>query len=209
MATFTRPTDLNDRQAFYELGDKYEKAFVKKMRKKNYDVQINPDKETNKTAIDLLWDGKLVELKTRRTPFFKSGNYQIDPNHAVTINGKDIDNYAETPTLEVVFWVKWPAQTKYGVTVKAVNGVWFNSGDPAAGTNDIMTLTNSSPDPYQVFLGFNSSSAYTADVNFGNGYFGTTAVSSSESDDNGEGSFEYDVPAGFYALCTNNLGSES
>ena len=91
----------------------------------------------------------------------------------------------------------------------AVNGVWFNSGDPAAGTNDIMTLTNSSPDPYQVFLGFNSSSAYTADVNFGNGYFGTTAVSSSESDDNGEGSFEYDVPAGFYALCTNNLGSES
>ena len=127
MATFTRPTDLNDRQAFYELGDKYEKAFVKKMRKKNYDVQINPDKETNKTAIDLLWDGKLVELKTRRTPFFKSGNYQIDPNHAVTINGKDIDNYAETPTLEVVFWVKWPAQTKYGVTVKAVNGVWFTT----------------------------------------------------------------------------------
>jgi len=87
----------------------------------------------------------------------------------------------------------------------AVNGVWFNSGDPAAGTNDIMTLTNSSPDPYQVFLGFNSSSSYTADVNFGNGYFGTTAVSSTNADDAGIGSFEYDVPTGYYALCTKNI----
>ena len=42
-------------------------------------------------------------------------------------------------------------------------------------------------------------------VNYGNGYFGTTAVSTSESDDAGQGSFEFDVRAGFYAICTKNI----
>ena len=38
--------------------------------------------------------------------------------------------------------------------------------------------------------------------NFGNPPF---AISSGNSDDNGYGNFEYDVPTGFYALCTKNL----
>jgi hypothetical protein len=42
--------------------------------------------------------------------------------------------------------------------------------------------------------------------NFGNGYFGTTAISSAGS--NGNGSlFEYDVPSGYYALNTKNLNT--
>ena len=49
----------------------------------------------------------------------------------------------------------------------------------------------------------------TYEVNFGNGYFGTTAVTSAEADGNGEGQFEYAPPTGYFALCTNNLGSES
>ena len=124
MATFTRPEDLEDRMAFYELGDKYERAFVKKMRRKKYNVQINPEKETNKTAIDLLWDGDLVELKTRRTPFFKAGGYKVNPDYAVTLNRKDIDTYSKMNDLEIVFWVKWSAQTRYGVAVNSINGIW-------------------------------------------------------------------------------------
>ena len=38
--------------------------------------------------------------------------------------------------------------------------------------------------------------------NYGNPAF---AISSSQADDNGYGNFEYDVPAGYYALCTKNL----
>ena len=45
----------------------------------------------------------------------------------------------------------------------------------------------------------------TIDINFGNGYFGTTAVASTNADDAGIGSFEYDVPAGYYAICTKNI----
>jgi hypothetical protein len=43
-------------------------------------------------------------------------------------------------------------------------------------------------------------------VNFGDGFFGTTAITSAGS--NGNGSlFEYDVPSGFYALNTKNLNT--
>jgi len=44
------------------------------------------------------------------------------------------------------------------------------------------------------------------DVNFGNGFFGTTAITSAGS--NGNGSlFEYDVPSGYYALNTKNINT--
>jgi hypothetical protein len=37
-------------------------------------------------------------------------------------------------------------------------------------------------------------------LNFGNGYFGTTAVSSAQNPDDGIGIFEYSVPTGYKAL---------
>ena len=41
--------------------------------------------------------------------------------------------------------------------------------------------------------------------NFGNGYFGTTAISSEGTNASGIGKFEYDVPAGYTALTTKGL----
>ena len=41
--------------------------------------------------------------------------------------------------------------------------------------------------------------------NFGNGYFGTTAVSSAGTNASGNGIFEYDVPTGYTALSTKGL----
>ena len=43
------------------------------------------------------------------------------------------------------------------------------------------------------------------DANFGNGYFGTTAISSEGTNASGIGKFEYDVPNGFTALSTKGL----
>ena len=86
-----------------------------------------------------------------------------------------------------------------------VNGSWDNSGDPAAGTN---------PMPYNTAMiagrtyTFASGPEYaTQSWNFGNGYFGTTAVSSANSDGDGIGLFEYAVPSGYYALCTKNINT--
>jgi hypothetical protein len=44
-----------------------------------------------------------------------------------------------------------------------------------------------------------------AEFNFGNGYFGTTQISSEGTNASNLGKFEYDVPAGYTALCTKGL----
>jgi len=41
--------------------------------------------------------------------------------------------------------------------------------------------------------------------NFGNGYFGSTAISSPYSDGAGLGKFQYQPPTGYYSLCTKNI----
>ena len=46
-----------------------------------------------------------------------------------------------------------------------------------------------------------------AEFNFGNGFFGTTAISSEGTNTSGNGKFEYDVPAGYTALCTKGLNA--
>ena len=48
----------------------------------------------------------------------------------------------------------------------------------------------------------NGSATATFEMNFGNPSF---AISSSNADANGYGTFEYSVPSGYYALCTKNL----
>ena len=45
-------------------------------------------------------------------------------------------------------------------------------------------------------------------VNYGNGYFGTTAVSSAQNPDDGIGVFEYSVPSGYKALCTKSINAQ-
>ena len=85
-----------------------------------------------------------------------------------------------------------------------LNGTWFNSSDPAAGTNPVQTIVNSSPDPLCVYAGMATASDRNMKFNFGNGYFGTTAITSAGTNA-GLGEFEYDVPTGYYALCTKNI----
>ena len=51
----------------------------------------------------------------------------------------------------------------------------------------------------------NTQTSARAKFNFGNGYFGTTAVASAGTNASGNGIFEYDVPTGFTALSTKGL----
>ena len=62
-------------------------------------------------------------------------------------------------------------------------------------------------EPFAYFcLGDSSTSGYDGyQANFGNGYFGTTAISSEGTNASGIGKFEYDVPSGFTALSTKGL----
>jgi len=52
---------------------------------------------------------------------------------------------------------------------------------------------------------YSTSSGAVAEWNFGNGYFGTTAVASAGTNASGNGIFEYDCPDGYTALSTKGL----
>ena len=86
-----------------------------------------------------------------------------------------------------------------------VDGVWMYSGNPATGSNPQITFTNSTPDPLHVYAGNGTDSNRINKYNFGNGYFGTTAISSEGVNASGNGKFEYDVPTGYTALSTKGL----
>jgi hypothetical protein len=78
------------------------------------------------------------------------------------------------------------------------NGTYFNSGNAV--------VTSISADTYLPYFAPNSGSSYVImNPNFGNGYFGTTAVASAGTNASGIGIFEYDVPTGYTALSTKGL----
>ena len=82
-----------------------------------------------------------------------------------------------------------------------VNGTWGGTANPSTGANAHYTLDNSLTYFPIVSTGGDVS------ANFGNGYFGTTAVSSAGTNASNLGIFEYDVPSGFTALCTKGINS--
>ena len=94
----------------------------------------------------------------------------------------------------------------------SVNGTWQNSGVPtsgATGTGAVAITVQSGFPALGKEVWFPAmhtfSTSRTVEFNFGQGYFGTTSVGATNADDAGFGVFKYDVPAGYYALCTKNL----
>ena len=86
------------------------------------------------------------------------------------------------------------------------NGTWLNSGVPtsgATGTGGLALSNLSSGGTYTLALACRGGG--NVSYNFGNGYFGTTAVSSAGTNASGNGIFEYDVPTGYTALSTKGL----
>jgi hypothetical protein len=94
------------------------------------------------------------------------------------------------------------------------NGNWndglgggFDQSDFSNATGHTLTRNSSFDEIGIATLNGGSGSSYTLDWNFGDGYFGTTAVSSSNADGAGYGLFEYAPPTGYYSLCTKNINT--
>ena len=80
-----------------------------------------------------------------------------------------------------------------------------NTGNPA--TQAYPTFTGlSTGEFYSFYSEMRMNNDNGLQVNFGEGRFGTTAISSAGSNGNGA-LFEYDVPSGFYALNTKNINT--
>ena len=90
------------------------------------------------------------------------------------------------------------------------NGAWSNGSgawssttfNASTGAIDISSIISSGEYAY---IGFSNTGTSTVDANFGNGYFGTTPVSSAGTNASGNGIFEYDTPTGYTALSTKGL----
>ena len=84
------------------------------------------------------------------------------------------------------------------------NGTWFNSGNPATGSNPAGSVTASEawvPNMY-------GNSGTQNDINFGqNGTFNGLVKAQGNADGGGIGNFYYSVPSGYKALCSKNLPS--
>ena len=96
----------------------------------------------------------------------------------------------------------------------AKNGTWQDSGDPtsgATGTGAVsITAASSVTDGVYFFAACNwdGDAIASGDWNFGNGYFGTTVISSAGTSSTGDDSiWEYDCPTGYYGLNTKNINT--
>ena len=147
------------------------------------EAAYNNELGVNTLAIGLKEDGNIVVANSSSS---FSGSYAAGDVISVAL---DMDN-------DKVYFAKDGAWA-------TGSGAWDSTTfDAAVGAQAV----NTGDDTYVFGCSVNTSST---SINFGNGYFGTTAVTSAEADGNGEGQFEYAPPTGYFALCTNNLGSES
>jgi len=79
------------------------------------------------------------------------------------------------------------------------NGTYQNSKSPASNNGETIVAPEGA---YHIAI---SAASSAANANFGNGVFGTTAISSEGTNASGIGKFEYDVPTGYTALSTKGL----
>jgi hypothetical protein len=121
--------------------------------------------------------------------------YMKDGNTA--IGGSETSGYASYGNGDTVMVAM---DIDNGKVYFGVNGTWGNSGDPtsgATGTGAISFTPSGETWTFGVSV-FNSH----WEANFGSPMY---AISSSNTDGNGYGNFEYAVPSGYYALNTKNL----
>jgi hypothetical protein len=88
------------------------------------------------------------------------------------------------------------------------NGNYFNSGNPASGTNAAITTSTTSSYliPSQAWYQYSGQNEPVCSVNFGqNPSFGGRVSIGTFTDTSGKGVFKYQPPSGFLALCEDNL----
>jgi len=92
----------------------------------------------------------------------------------------------------------------------AKNGVWQNSGNPESGSTGTGAVSITANETYFAVMGDGGSSVSSgASANFGNGFFGTTAVTTNSGNGyagaEGASKFNYDPPNLYSALNTKGL----
>ena len=85
------------------------------------------------------------------------------------------------------------------------NGVWENSSDPESGDSKTGAMEFTVGETYMFGGAVYGDSGAQQQFNFGNPI---VSLTSGNADANGYGNFEFEVPDGYYAICTKNLAEE-
>jgi len=143
-----------------------------------------------------MYVGGIISDPEGRIPTSSLG---YEPNaYAYYFDGRIISNGSELQT----GLASMTTNDILGVSFDATNGtLQFYKNGSAIGSQ----VTSIPVGDRTWFFACNWNGTAAATANFGNGYFGTTAVSSAGTNASGIGIFEYDVPTGFTALCTKGL----
>lgn len=99
-------------------------------------------------------------------------------------------------------------KTNNRVYFRKNDDAWIKSADPVAGTNGLDISSDYTTDKLLVPAIAQYGSGSVGSFNFGEGFFGTTAVASANADSNGIGAFEFAPPTNYLALCTKNINSQ-
>lgn len=120
-----------DKAWWCEAGAEKECVFVEQVLPLlGFSGVINPAKQYDPFAPDLVVNGHLADLKSQRTPFFKAKElFGVDPQFAVSFNDKDYHRYAEQyPDIDIYYWVVWQTTSRRIAgeerRVKPMAGVW-------------------------------------------------------------------------------------
>jgi len=159
--------------------------------------------DSNNIRIGIVSDDQVVQTVNNGTFFSTSRGYAYYGQDGSKRNNGNTASYGNTFTINDIIGCAFDLDNNKIYWSK--NNVWQNSGDPTSGA----TGTGSA---YNLATGYSYlpaiSNYYTQDkvsINFGNGYFGATAVSSAGTNASGNGIFEYAVPTGYTALSTKGL----
>ena len=140
--------------------------------------------------------------------FYNDNGNLIARTNGGTISGWDSGTVGTSASTGDILMVALDMDNKFLYFGK--NGTWVKSGDPTSGPSGTGAINISSDftTGIDALPGVSMYSGSDGSLNFGNGYFGTTAVSSAQNPDDGIGIFEYDVPTGYRALCTKSINAE-
>jgi len=135
--------------------------------------------------------------------YCQNGNLEVRTNDAV-ISGYSTSDLGVSFSMGDIMCLAVDMTNKRAYFRKN-DDAWIKSANPVNGTNGLDISADYTAGKAMI----PAVAIYypgVASLNFGNGYFGTTAITSAGS--NGNGSlFEYDVPSGYYALNTKNINT--
>jgi hypothetical protein len=151
------------------------------------DVTQEQDRSSNAAGgVYGLQDGTTYAYYRNNGTSGQSSGFAQITNSAVLCHALDLDN---------------------GKYYLGVNGNFTNLSGTASNISSGTNPTFSGLDTTKFWFPFTECRGNGAgcDANFGNGFLGTTAISSAGTNASNLGNFEYNVPAGFTAWCTKGL----